>query len=718
MYVGCLFTFQTINTDPSAHAFLSQGYLPIDELLRKSKIPEEEDRLGIQHNGGPPIEGQLLCTEPDTEKILSPKRFTPLPSLMPASPPSCSLLPSGLSDSNFLSTTAGGSHTNAAFTSHTALDGDDEAGTKNLMPEHTSRIAKDAARRVRFVDASGATSSVDKLTDANVDEGSLEGVKNLKARHDTDQSDKSSPSHPRQLTSPHNRMQHAVPSATPRFGQGTFIRLPSTTATSGGSGSGGGNGRGAYRHHGGAAASFLENAIRYAPRSTRSCDNDGEEDSTSNLRTKRPCHRSGEAGNAWITGMVSPSAALHDASYRSNTRNAHCIAVSSVSLETFAPASGSFQQAIDAAMDVLREPCMNARLAHYWSHGNAWARLDVHGVELLLADHDGDGYAMHFEGCMAMIAEQYGGDVLHEALSRLETEWQHLKMLRQKYVAISIGQDGLGAVPETKRTVPKSILKHASGIAATITTMSGETKPSGFEHEDGAYVPWKDNKINENKDSNDDHINNAHEREEAQADEEAVEQEQEGKALVATEAHTPVLAVEIPSNVTDMNSTDQECVPIDLTNPGLHVRSRGIKMLRASVQPQATTTAAALPAPSGGEHRLTTPISTTAGLLVPSSGARPSRQLHHVSEYDAGRHIIHNSAGRSNSKPRNVRSRGQRLLEALQSAASAPPTQQQSSITVLPYSDPEQCYVADEDSRDMGVKSISTTVIDQLPPLF
>lgn len=125
----------------------------------------------------------------------------------------------------------------------------------------------------------------------------------------------------------------------------------------------------------------------------------------------------------------------------------------------------------------LREAYLNSRLAECWRRGEAWARLDLSGVEFplpALDDPGGNGNDMpnkHHEGrrndstsvvanlraATAALVNQRGEKALESALDVLNAEWEHLKALRQRYVASPTGITSC-------RTAPRSILKRFSNL--------------------------------------------------------------------------------------------------------------------------------------------------------------------------------------------------------------------------------------------------------------
>jgi hypothetical protein len=110
----------------------------------------------------------------------------------------------------------------------------------------------------------------------------------------------------------------------------------------------------------------------------------------------------------------------------------------------------------DAALQDLREAFLNARLAERWRCGEAWARLDLAGLELQLGvDHGGRAGELG-----AALAELRGDAAAQAALDQLRAEWDHLRRLRQKYV-------GPADVPAAAAPTPKGILKHASGVGCS-----------------------------------------------------------------------------------------------------------------------------------------------------------------------------------------------------------------------------------------------------------
>lgn len=104
----------------------------------------------------------------------------------------------------------------------------------------------------------------------------------------------------------------------------------------------------------------------------------------------------------------------------------------------------------------LRQAFLNARLAKCWRLGDAWARLDVSGVEIRLKENQ----QLMLDQAIAAMTQHHGEHSTEAALVQLETEWESLKSSRQKYagtVNIQTPHHNYG---------PKSILKYNSAISA------------------------------------------------------------------------------------------------------------------------------------------------------------------------------------------------------------------------------------------------------------
>eukprot|EP00890_Picochlorum_soloecismus_P001922 jgi/Picsp_1/2730/NSC_00958-R1_hypothetical protein COCSUDRAFT_59149 [Coccomyxa subellipsoidea C-169] len=95
----------------------------------------------------------------------------------------------------------------------------------------------------------------------------------------------------------------------------------------------------------------------------------------------------------------------------------------------------------------LREAVINANLADEWRKGENWARLDISGVELdpMVVD-----YSAAKTDVIQLLQREKGCDALQAYLDQIESEWKHLKQIRQKY-----SSEGQQLEPDA----PKSILK-------------------------------------------------------------------------------------------------------------------------------------------------------------------------------------------------------------------------------------------------------------------
>jgi hypothetical protein len=95
----------------------------------------------------------------------------------------------------------------------------------------------------------------------------------------------------------------------------------------------------------------------------------------------------------------------------------------------------------------LREAVLNANLADEWRKGENWARLDIYGVEL---DPKVVDYSAAKTDAIELLQKEEGCDALQGYLDQLDSEWKHLKQIRQKY-----SSEGQQLEPDA----PKSILK-------------------------------------------------------------------------------------------------------------------------------------------------------------------------------------------------------------------------------------------------------------------
>jgi len=109
----------------------------------------------------------------------------------------------------------------------------------------------------------------------------------------------------------------------------------------------------------------------------------------------------------------------------------------------------------------LREAVLNANLADEWRKGETWARLDIYGVELdpMVVD-----YSVAKTDAIQLLQKQEGCD-LHGYLDQIDTEWKHLKQIRQKY-----SSEGQQLEPDA----PKSILKRTPTRGGTLASPRAE----------------------------------------------------------------------------------------------------------------------------------------------------------------------------------------------------------------------------------------------------
>lgn len=284
---------------------------------------------------------------------------------------------------------------------------------------------------------------------------------------------------------------------------------------------------------------------------------------------------------------------------------------------------------------LLREAFLNARLAEHWCRGEAWARLDLSGVELV---RDGDREA-HLGAVIATLTGQRGDTAVQTALDQLQIEWEHLKFFRQKYVS-SPTEKGIIATA----AAPKSILKHASGVSPLSATATAAGN-AGSDH-----TPPLERSLPGYEDIL--------------------------AAEVVPGSTSPLdWAIGAIGSMAGLgNHTGQ-------LTPGITVRSRGIKML-ASLHHQAAAAAANAgnSPPEGanvsgtgqsedGVGAVVTRAATAAAAAVAAAAAATEEQQHQNSAQQQPAPAAAEGRRRSSSGTRRAGSRGHRLLQALQNAA-------------------------------------------------
>jgi hypothetical protein len=91
---------------------------------------------------------------------------------------------------------------------------------------------------------------------------------------------------------------------------------------------------------------------------------------------------------------------------------------------------------LKADVHELREALLNARLTEKWvCHGETWARLDLSGVELCSEQGALIAAQHRLQHAMTEVVIGHGEGTAQQLLQQMETEWEHLKMMRQKYVS-------------------------------------------------------------------------------------------------------------------------------------------------------------------------------------------------------------------------------------------------------------------------------------------
>lgn len=266
----------------------------------------------------------------------------------------------------------------------------------------------------------------------------------------------------------------------------------------------------------------------------------------------------------------------------------------------------------DAVPQQLREAFLNARLAECWGQGESWARLDLAGIEVNLAVNQ----AAELEATAAQMTAQHGQAALAAALEQLNVEWGHLRSVRLRYV-------GSPAIAMAPNAAPRSILKHKSGIAASPPAAQEATPP-------------------------------------------------EAAIDLSAPGFDSIMAAEI---VPGSGSAERRCHGPAPWLDGLHAEriigapdltaglalSRGIKMLASLQQGPTPVGNGATPAASAVPCFLDTARPTQQSTPAGVTGSRGAKQPLEPGSGERARRRV--------EKSHMVRSRGQRLLQALQQAA-------------------------------------------------
>ena len=300
---------------------------------------------------------------------------------------------------------------------------------------------------------------------------------------------------------------------------------------------------------------------------------------------------------------------------------------------------------------LLREAFLNARLAENWQRGEAWARLDLCGIEL----RQGSGPGSHLKTVIQTLTGQRGESAVHAALEQLHIEWEHLRCVRQRYVSSPTDNTANATLATaTVMAAPKSILKHSSAVSPLLV-------PNPFE--------------------------------------EKLLQERTPPSFAGGEDFDSILAAEVvPGSRSPQNQPWVDFAPIlggggcggfDST-PGIAAAAaaavttttRGIKML-ASLHQNGT--------PVGGnggggegasclaqQQQQQQSEAIAAGINL-STRQHQSQPRHHHPQQQQQKGIINHAAGNGNGGDASRRppvgrggTRGHRLLQALQNAATGP----------------------------------------------
>ena len=353
----------------------------------------------------------------------------------------------------------------------------------------------------------------------------------------------------------------------------------------------------------------------------------------------------------------------------------------------------------DSVPQVLREAFLNARLAENYNQGEAWARLDLCGIEI---DQE-TGRSAHLNTVINTVTGQRGEAAVRAALEQLETEWGHLRCLRQRYVSSPADNDDSDA--------PKSILKHASGVSplpAKATAAAG-MDPSQAAALGGSadQTPPLHIRCGQLVDTTGPGSNEGlpHEMMTHQGSLSPLEW---GAAAVTRH-------IGVQGQMRDAPRRGRVTGPLDVT-PNMAVRSRGIKMLASLQQTNSSTsgvvgtatgttigTAAngaswnVVSGESGGLPATgvaTTGVATIIGASTDGVASKVPEMAQYIGQQHLGKRVkfqpsLTHQDQRPSTKPpsrseglRKGGSRGQRLLQALQNAAG--PGQQNGSQSTPP----------------------------------
>ncbi|GAB4814943.1 hypothetical protein N2152v2_001989 [Parachlorella kessleri] len=132
----------------------------------------------------------------------------------------------------------------------------------------------------------------------------------------------------------------------------------------------------------------------------------------------------------------------------------------------------------DSALQDLREAFLNARLAGCWQRGEAWARLDLAGVELEAGE--GHALAQRLDKLWAVLCEARGSEAAQAVEARLEGEWRHLQHVRQRYAARAAGTAEAPAAAEQSPIAAPEASPGSHGAAATPRPAGRAPAPRGI----------------------------------------------------------------------------------------------------------------------------------------------------------------------------------------------------------------------------------------------
>ncbi len=582
-------------------------------------------------------------------------QFTPLPRLLPrwgissggdsaATSPSsfCSLLPAGLSGGRNpvykiskpgATAPAAANSPSVALRSHKSNSGKDDDnddmndGAASTYPHD----GEGTGRRVRFF----GVEEISKEEEENVDQQELLLLAQQQ-QQDGDGEQREVVCRPsmRPLPPPVCRPSSAngrthLTGAQPRFGIGAFVRIPATTTTSNNT-----------NNNAAAVQQSSEDASPpdAAPASAPTVENGGASPSVA-------------AASATVVGNddTSPPANILQISIEQETATPLIITRRLQHSGTLLRRAAALLPPLPAGESVpqlLREAFLNARLAEHWCRGEAWARLDLSGIELV---RDGDREA-HLNAVIATLTGQRGDSAVQTALDQLQIEWEHLKCFRQKYVSSPTEK---GTVATT--AAPKSILKHASGVSPLAAIAGGGGGSGGGAND---HTPPLDRNLPGFEDIL-------------------------AAEVVPGSTSPRDWAIGALGAIAAGNHTGQ-------LTPGIMVRSRGIKMLASLHHQAAAATAAAAAVGSNGAPQegandpgtgQTTDavgggaVATRAATAAAAAAAAAEEQQRQGQSNNAQQQqpaaviVAGERRRRSSNGTRRGGSRGHRLLQALQNAA-------------------------------------------------